>query len=405
MLQHRLYKLFFATCIIIVFTGMVSCKKENKAAPGIERLRAIAAAPNDSVLTIAGPGQTVVIQGSNLATTREVYFNGYPSPFNSALLSDNNIVVTIPADMPFAKLDQADLNKVKVVTAYGEVIFDFPIEPPPPVIMTASNEYAKAGERITLAGNNFFYVEKVVFPGDIEVATNIVTNDPGTTLEVTVPAGITQAGPLKVVNQYGIGTSLLRFNDFTTGVLCNFDNVNSLNNWANATIKNSTTEFPGANGNYAHLKFNDIPANDFVWYGGGRSLNIEQNLQWVPAANLSEPLENFAVKFEIYAKDSWKAGSLFFLRNYDWTYVARYEPWTTVADFKTDGWKTVVIPLTTFKTKANNTDGTGDPASTMTTLVGANGMGGINIYVINNSANPIPSFDIAVDNFRVIKIK
>lgn len=406
MIPYRLYKFLIIACIATGLLATVSCKKDSgKAAPVIERLRAVFAAPNDSVLTKAGPGQTVVIQGSNFASTREVYFNGYPSPFNSALLSENNIVVTIPADMPFSKLEQSALNKVRVVTAYGDVTFDFPIEPPPPVIVAASNEYAKAGERITLTGNNFFYVQKVIFPGNIEVSTNIEANDPGTALEVTVPAGITTAGPLKVVNQYGTGTSLLQFNDFVTGLLCNFDNVNTLNNWAGATITDNASDYPGSNGFYAHLKYSNIPANDFVWYGGGRSLNCEVSLPWVPVANLSEPVDNYALKFEVYAKDAWKGGSLFIDRNYGWTYICRYEPWLTNPEFKTNGWKTVVLPLTMFKTKANNQDGTGDPASNLTTLLGAGGTGGINVYVINAQNSPLASFDIAVDNFRVIKIK
>jgi Surface glycan-binding protein B xyloglucan binding domain/IPT/TIG domain len=408
MQHHRLYKFLFIACFAAGFLTIASCKKDsNTGVPVITRLRAVSPAPNDSVLTKAGPGQTVVIQGSNLGSTLQVYFNGYPSPFNSALLADDNIVVTIPADMPFASLDQAQLNKVKVVTTNGEVTFEFPIVPPPPVVSAASNEYAMAGDHLILTGNNFFFVDKVIFPGNIEVATNIVTNATGTSLEVTVPAGITAAGPLKVKNRYGLGTSLLLFNDFVTGVLCNFDNINTLNNWAGASIKTAAaTEFPGNTGGYANLKYGSIPANDFVWYGGGRSLNVEIKGPWVPVANISDPLDNYAVKFEVNAKSAWKGGSLFIVRDYTWDFLARYEPWIGNPEFKTNGWQTVVIPLSMFKSKANGQDGTGSPAASITALLGGgSGMAGINIFVINAQNAVLPSFDIAVDNFRVAKIK
>ena len=404
MFKQHCYKFLFFSVLAAVLFVPAGCKKENSGAPVINQIRAISPAPNDSVLTIAGPGQTVVIQGNNFSSTQQVYFNGYLSPFNAALLSENNIVVTIPSDMPFASLDPADLNTIKVVTSNGEVTFTFPIEPPPPVINSASNEYAAAGDQLTITGNNFFYIDKVIFPGGIEVTTDIEANATGTVMQLTVPPGITTGGPLQVVNRYGVGTSLLLFNDYTTGVLCNFDNVNTLNNWAGATIKNSATDFPGNTGMYAHLKYSDIPANDFVWYGGGRSLNVEVNLPWVPTADLNLPLDNYAVKFEISTNDEWKGGSLFIVKDYSWNFLARYEPWKS-GTVKTEGWKTVVVPLSLFKTKANNMDGTGDPASSMTALLGASGSGGINIFVINAENSVLPVFDLAVDNFRVARIK
>src|SRR5690348_3960257 len=109
--QYIRYAFFFVALAYLI--TQTSCNKEDSGAkPTIKQLRAITPAPNDSVLTKAGPGQTVVIQGENLATTMQIYFNGYPAPFNSALFSDNNLAVTIPADMPFASLDQSKLNTV-----------------------------------------------------------------------------------------------------------------------------------------------------------------------------------------------------------------------------------------------------------------------------------------------------
>lgn len=390
------------SCLLTCLVIQTGCKKENTAGPVINSVRAIDPAPNDSTLSKAGPGQSIVIMGANLATTRQIYFNGFPSPFNAALLSDNTIAVTIPSEMPFASLDPDDLNTIKVVTEYGEALYEFPIEPPPPAITAASNEYAVAGETLVLTGNNFFFIDKVVFPGGVEVTSGITTNETGTRLELTVPAGITQAGPIQVQNLYGTGTSVLLFNDLATGMLCNFDDVNTLNNWAGVGISSSSTEFPGNTGTYAHMHYTDIPANDFVWYGGGRSINCEVPLPWVPVASLNEPLGNFALKFQLNTKVPWTGGSIFIAKDYSWDFIGRVEPWKGTSNgFNTEGWRTMVVPLSNFK----SSEGTGDAASGLTQLLGAGGQGGVNFFFINASDNVLTEFDAAIDNIRVVRIR
>ena len=97
-------------------------------------------------------------------------------------------------------------------------------------------------------------------------------------------------------------------------MLCNFDNVNTLNNWAGAVISNDGTDFPGNSGNYARLTYSNIPAGDGTWWCCGRSLNDETPLLWVPVANLSDPLDNWAMKFEINTKVPWKTAVLYSTR-------------------------------------------------------------------------------------------
>ena len=394
---------------VLVIGSQSACKKDETSSggtPTISRLRAISPAPNDSTLTVAGPGQMVVIQGTNLANTTAIYFNGWPATFNAALFANSSIVVTIPADMPFATLDEADLNTVKVVTTSGEAVYQFPIVPPPPVVAGITNEYAKAGSKVAVYGNNFFFVDKVVFPGNIEVTSGITANDAGTMLMVTVPSGVTTAGNIKVVNRYGTGSSLLQFNDYSTGVLHNYDNVNNYD-WG-AGSSSSSTDFPGNSGTYGLMNASDVNGGDFGWWNGSRSVNIKSGV-WVAPANLSESLDSYALKFEISVKSPWTAGSIYIVKDYNWNYLAVYNPWKgangTVTPFVTNGWQTVTIPLTEFRTKANDLDGTGESAPNLATLLGSSGSGGINFMFVNNGTAPVASFEAAIDNIRIIKIK
>jgi hypothetical protein len=245
----------------------------------------------------------------------------------------------------------------------------------------------------------------VTFPGNVDVTTNIVTNASGTTMEVTVPAGVSATGgPLTVTNRYGVGTSFLRFNDLNTGVLCNFDNINTINNWAGVTISNDATAFPNNTGTYARMTYTGVAAGDGAWWQGGRSINIETAGQWVPVANLVDPPANWAFKFEINTKVPWKGGMMLIDKDYSFNYQARYEPWAAAGgEYKSEGWKTVVIPLSNFK----QSSGTGAGFTSLSTFLGTSGMGGFNIFFVNNGAGAtaIPLFDVAVDNMRVARIK
>jgi len=390
--------------MMIAIISLYSCHKDNEGTPLITRLRASTPAPNDSVLTSAGPGQTVVIQGANLSSASKILFNGYPASFNAALFSNENLVVTIPADMPFASLDQSKLNTVTVVTAHGQVTFTFPIVPPPPVIASMSHENATGGTQVTINGNNFFFITKVIFPSSKEVTSGITTNATGTTLTVTVPTGITTGGKISVLNRYGTGVSPFPFCDFTTGVICNFDNVNNFS-WG-SPVESATTTFPGSTGSYAHLKQSNIGGNSWEWYNGNRGV-ITNHVDWVPTANLNDPIGNYALKFDVYVKQPFSTGCLYIgpMPDDNWVYMYRYEPWKSTANYTTSGWTTVTISLDQFKAKdGNGTNGAGANVTNLKDLIG-NIDEVVKMMFVNDTSTPIAELDMGIDNIKVIKVK
>jgi hypothetical protein len=395
---------------IILFVALVctqyACKKSSSAAPVISGLRSASPAPDDSTLTKADPGQVVVIQGAHLANATQILINGYAIPFNPALFADNSIIVQIPADMPFGKLNSDELNTVKVVTPDGVATYSIPIAPAAATITGMSNENALAGDRVTIYGNSFFLVKKIVFPGGKEVTNNLVANDAGTQLQVTVPDGITTGGPITVETTYGTATSIFLFNDFIQGVLHNSDNASNFD-WGCDVVTDAAL-FPGGHGVYNRMNVANVAGGDGGWWNTGRSLNTKR-VQWIPVANLNDPVSSYALKFEINLKTPWNAGKLFILKDYNWDYVALYSPWlnadNSVTSFTTTGWYTVTIPLTTFKGKdANGNDGMGSSAASLQALLGNSGAGGLNIFFINKGTTTIEKFDMAIDNIRVVKI-
>ncbi len=116
--------------VLVALACFTACKKDetysSSAAPTISRIRAIAAAPNDSTLTKVLPGQLVVIQGDNLLGAKAVYFNGVPATFNAALVAKTNLVVTVP-EPDFSNPVAGQENTIRVVTNAGETSFSLPL--------------------------------------------------------------------------------------------------------------------------------------------------------------------------------------------------------------------------------------------------------------------------------------
>jgi hypothetical protein len=409
---NLMYKVTKVVLIISVLGFMLtSCKKDsNIASPVISRVRAITPAPNDSVLTKVLPGQLVVLQGSNFTNVKAVYFDGVMATFNVALAADNNLVITVPSGIDFTKIAASEVNTIRMITASGEVTFKFPISPPPPIVTAVSNEYALPGSTLTLYGQYLYLINKVSFTGGD--ATNIVSATDGLSLTLTIPAGATTGNI--IVNGQGGTATYISYNDKTTGMLCNFDNINNYS--YGASIKNDALLFPGNTGYYAEM-FTTAPIAtfDYAWYNSNRSINLNA-VQWVPKANLADPVSSYALKFEVYVTKPWQGGTVMIRRadESSWVYICRYEPWRRSpanVNFTTTGWTTVIMPLTNFKMKTSLGEGTGASAVSLSQLinsvdVNATGSRQLGFMLINDqNVAGLTVVDVAIDNIRIVKIK
>lgn len=392
----------------ILLVSTFSCEKNDDLNSGpppvIKQVRLVDPAKKDSTFTQALPGTLVVIQGENLHATLDVYFNDMEAPFNAVYNTTNNLIVTIPADAPTEATNPKVSNKIRLVTTHGETTFDFVLLAPPPSISGMSNENATGGSKVRVYGSNFYLVQKVVFPGNLDGGSPQAAAD-GNSIEVTVPANVSTSGPIKVITKYGESTSVFPFG-LKAGprVMSNFDDQNTLE-WGCSTSSDDS-RFPSNAGQFALLEFKEVGANDAAWWNGGRSINTTK-VQWVPSTDLGATLDSYAVKFEVFVKEKWNTGTLLLLKDYNWTYVARYAPWKVgdkVVDFSNDSWQTVTIPLSEFRTKENGIDGSGASASSIQSLVG-DGLGSMHFFFVNDGSNAIPTMAIGVDNIRIVKIK
>lgn len=162
---------------------LTSCEDEEGAPPILERVSLV---PKDSTTNEGFRGNTYVIFGQNLATTKAVLFNGATAPLNTTFVRNDNIIIRIGNNAPYVQA----MNKVTVVTEYGEASMDFVVKQRP-VISTFFPAVAAGGEIVTIVGNYFDGLESVTFT---DVATGTVTTAEVvsakiTELKVVVPDG------------------------------------------------------------------------------------------------------------------------------------------------------------------------------------------------------------------------
>jgi hypothetical protein len=186
-------RLCFLPLLFMIVALSPACKKNNdggsSAPPVIAAIKSYVASPNDTVLHSAvAKGQWVVITGQNLQNATQIYFDGVPASFNSALFAPGSAVVQIP-NIEFAKIDTAKLYTVKYVTGAGSTTFSFKLGPAAPTIGAISNIYANPGDSVYVYGENLFFVQRFSYRGTAIPSFKLDTN--GTSIGFLMPAATT----------------------------------------------------------------------------------------------------------------------------------------------------------------------------------------------------------------------
>ena len=290
--------LLLAPLAAVVFMQS-GCKKDNssssKGTPVITSIRNYVAHPGDSLLSSVGTGQWIVISGKNLKGALAINFDGVKGSFNDAWFSDTSAIALIPAVIAFPTVPSDKLNTIQYVTNHGQTTFSFPIIAPAPTITGVSNEEANPGDSVRINGLSFFFVKSVIY-GGINITSFKSSND-GTSISLAVPSGVTQTGGIvSVETKSGKAATVYSVHNFVNGILNNYDNINNFS-WGSNT-SNSSAAYSGNTGYYGIMNASNVPAGDWSWWGGGRSININ-SAQWVPQANLKDNLSHYDVKFEI----------------------------------------------------------------------------------------------------------
>lgn len=366
------------------------------------------AAPTVTAISdvFANPGDSVYVYGANLVLIEQFSYAGTPiSSFKSSI--DGTALGFL---MPAAKPN----DQIKVVTKSGTVLFKIEATP---TITRVSNENAKPGDSVYIYGTYLKNIQSLTFAGT--AITSFKTFGNGNSLGFVLPT-LTQSGPVSITTQFGTATTAYKVNDVATGRISDWEWDGNFNWqwWGGATLNSGdpgsgwppyNADFPGNKSMFMSLKRPVMSAGEGNTYSDYAILM--NAAQWVPAANLNDPVDNWAFKFEVSIPQGWNGGSIVILSGIQDSPVARWEPWqisaTKTAPYSTKKWVTVTIPLSSFRAKdATLGEGKGAPISKIADLTGPSGNTACTVYLHNYAtAETATGFYGAFDNLRVVKIK
>jgi hypothetical protein len=199
---------------LLSFLLWTSCEKaEDTSPPVIDKMRLT---EKDSAITGAGIGSTVAIIGAHLATTQKVYFNDYSVVLNPSYIKDDVVLATIPREVPY----RGQMNKIKLVTLYGEIIKDFNVRQPEPTITSFAPTSGNPGEIVTVFGKDLDNIKTVMIGAD---TVEVLAGGTDTQFKMKVPpagaAGLiyvlTIGGEIKSLTSFGV--SLVIYGDKMDG--------------------------------------------------------------------------------------------------------------------------------------------------------------------------------------------
>lgn len=353
----------------------------------------------------ANPGDSVFLIGANLVLVQQLSYGGTAITSFHSSADGTSLGFLMPA--------QTSNDQVVVVTKSGTVNFKIVATP---TIIGVSNENANPGDSVYVFGTYLKNIQSLSFAG-ANVSSSVSAAD-GSWVGFVVPT-LSGSGPVSVTTKFGTAATVYNVNDIATGALSNWEWSGKFNWqwWGGASLNSGnpssgwppyTPDFPGNTSQFLVLKTGILAAGEGNTYS---SYAIRINsAQWVPVANLSDPTDSWAFKFEVSVPNAWNGGSID-IQPSPGTYTARWEPWqvspTRTASVSTRGWVTVTIPLTWFRTKdATLGDGKGVSITKISDLVDATGSADCIMYIHNYASASTPTgFYGAFDNLRVVKIK
>ena len=255
MKTNRYYQWLIAAAVAMTGLSVTSCKDQpdkyetEDGTPTIYYIRPVAASAKDSLMTEASMGTTVCIVGDNLRSVVDLKFNDKSAVLNTSYMTDNTLIVTVPKDIPDDVTDKIYFTNNSNET----VTYDFHVIIPAPVVSAMSNEWAKAGEEVTIIGDYFLDYEssplEVKFGDDYTLNRDNIVSITRNRITFTMPADAPHE-QVSVTSIFGSTKGSFQYMD-NRGMLFDFDTpcntgvVLSNHGWHARTIQSDDTSLSG----------------------------------------------------------------------------------------------------------------------------------------------------------------
>ena len=346
----------------------------------------------DREVEFARLGQTLRIEGSGFTGLKKVYINGLETYFNNALMTDNNIWITLNSKTPVSKADESVRNTIRFVKDGTETTYKFTIRAAAPSITGIDNTLPQAGETVKVTGTNLDGTTKVTLPDGTEITDGIVNDEEdGEWVTFTMPEGVTAtSGSLTTEGANGTAKSPAYFNNNDCYIL-NFDDKGVFGGWDKTFMPEDAVEDPLHSGrgkvvvimpdSYLAENPNGVTAGatkKCYWTAGNDAADDDWNrmTSFIPGTT---SLDSVAIQFDVYCPEEWNnTGQIVItLQNnlndgfgygsantkYDKDYKNQAYAWVPWLNRETgkatpfttgERWQTITIPLSEFGNYTNH---------------------------------------------------
>ncbi len=339
--------MMFAACdnIVEYNNGYTPADKvANTGAPEIKAVYNISDTALTTPINQAEIGTMVRIEGKNLNNVRSVKFNTVEVDLKEAYTASTFANVRVPETLSFETV-----NKIEYVTDLGSALYDFVVPFPTLTIGGLENEFANAGNYVTVSGANFDVYgfgsqSKVLVNGEETTVSDITKSS----MKVLVPQGTPDNSTVTLQWQTSDGvqkTTELPFRPTSNLLYGDFDGVSmSVSGDVSVTVEgDDATSTATSSLGHNHLHF----TGDF---GAWAWNTIDLSYNMIDIGEM-ENLDDYVLKFEVLnTKDHplTSATGLKFCFNWgsDWA-------WNPAdgAGINTFGnWQTVTLPLASMAT-------------------------------------------------------
>lgn len=423
MKTKRYINWLLVSMLTITSFTMISCKDQPDkyeiadGTPTVYYVRSPYASQKDSLMTGAYMGNTVCLVGDNLRSIVELYFNDQPAVLNTSYITDHTLLCDVPKELPNNPTD-----KIYMKTQSGETVsYDFAVLIPQPTVSSMSNEFAKAGEEVTIYGDYYLTYDSdpltITMPGDIAVTDikSITKN----AVTFVIPDGVTEAGRVNVKTKYGTSKSQFYYLD-DRNTLFDFDGKGeaqaSGHGWRAGTVRNDEHSLDGGylylggaklDGDFGKSWEEDAFCMNYWPIDGKPKLSDISTMKQVLASNT---LDKLVFKFEVQipSASKWSAHAMQIMLTkedmvnsngyYGNTDLPRalWMPWTLSGTYDTaDQWQTITIPLSNFN-RCND-------GSNCDTSLTAEFLAGLTLFVWHGGINGEScSPEFYIDNIRIV---
>ncbi|MFS6558387.1 hypothetical protein VPJ68_23525, partial [Parabacteroides distasonis] len=230
-------KYIWTLCVALAATWLTSCSDDDdsQSAPMTVSKIYLQDAEDEEMksreVDFARLGQLIRIEGSGFTGLKKIYINGFDTYFNNALMTDNNVWVTLNSKTPVDKADPEVRNTIVLVKDGTKLTHEFTIRAASPSVTSVDNTLPQPGETVRVYGANLQETTKITLPGGVEVTSGIVSDPDGEFYAFVMPDGVTEAGSITSEGANGTAVTPAYFNDFRT-FITNFSDKGELGSWS-----------------------------------------------------------------------------------------------------------------------------------------------------------------------------